>query len=103
QSFNDRHLKALGRVHDRAQALAAVEEAAQAFDTFNLDLMYALPGQTQAELEQDLATALDLAAPHISIYHLTIEPNTYFAKFPPVVPDQDTAYDMLDTISATTR
>jgi coproporphyrinogen III oxidase-like Fe-S oxidoreductase len=82
QSFNDRHLKALGRVHDSAQALAAVEEAARAFDTFNLDLMYALPGQTMAELEHDMATALALQSPHISIYHLTIEPNTYFAKFP---------------------
>lgn len=103
QSFNDRHLKALGRVHDRAQALAAVEEAAQAFDTFNLDLMYALPGQTMQELEQDLTTALDLNSPHISIYHLTIEPNTYFAKFPPVVPDQDTAYEMLDLVTAMTQ
>lgn len=103
QSFNDRHLKALGRVHDRAQALAAVQEAAQAFDTFNLDLMYALPGQTLAELAQDLSTALDLGSPHISIYHLTIEPNTYFAKFPPVVPDQDTAYEMLDAVTATTQ
>ena len=60
QSFNDEHLKALGRVHDRAQAIAAVEEAAAAFDTFNLDLMYALPGQTLAQLEQDLTQALAL-------------------------------------------
>ncbi len=103
QSFNDRHLKALGRVHDSAQALAAVEEAAQAFDTFNLDLMYALPGQTMAELEQDMATALALQSPHISIYHLTIEPNTYFAKFPPAIPDQDAAYDMLDRITELTQ
>jgi len=103
QSFNDRHLKALGRVHDRAQALAAVEEAGQAFETFNLDLMYALPGQTSDELQQDLDTALALQSPHISIYHLTIEPNTYFAKFPPVVPDQDTAYDMLDQVTAATQ
>lgn len=66
QSFNDRHLKALGRVHDRAQALAAVQEAAQAFDTFNLDIMYALPGQTLQELEQDMATALALAPPRPS-------------------------------------
>ncbi len=102
QSFNDAHLKALGRVHDRAQALAAVEEAAQAFDTFNLDLMYALPGQTMDALQQDLTTALALGSPHISIYHLTIEPNTYFAKFPPVVPDQDTAYEMLDLVTAAT-
>ena len=67
QSFNDGHLKALGRVHDRAQALAAVQEAAQAFDTFNLDIMYALPGQTLPDLEQDLQTALAFAPPHISI------------------------------------
>ena len=98
QSFNDQHLKALGRVHDRAQAIAAVEEAAQAFDTFNLDLMYALPGQSMKELEQDMQTALKLQPPHISIYHLTIEPNTYFAKFPPAIPEEDLAYDMLDKI-----
>ncbi len=102
QSFNDDLLKTLGRVHDRAQALAAVEEAAQAFDTFNLDIMYALPGQTLADLRQDMATALALAPPHISIYHLTIEPNTYFAKFPPVIPEDDTAYDMLDLITEMT-
>ncbi|WP_114974161.1 radical SAM family heme chaperone HemW [Rhodoferax ferrireducens] len=99
QSFNDDFLKTLGRVHDRAQALAAVEEAAQAFDTFNLDIMYALPGQTLADLKQDMATALALAPPHISIYHLTIEPNTYFAKYPPIIPEEDTAYDMLDLIT----
>lgn len=102
QSFNDDHLKALGRVHDRAQALAAVEEAAQAFDTFNLDIMYALPGQTMVQVGQDMATALEFAPPHISIYHLTIEPNTYFAKFPPVIPEDDTAYDMLDHITELT-
>ncbi|MEJ8846391.1 radical SAM family heme chaperone HemW [Variovorax rhizosphaerae] len=98
QSFNDEHLKALGRVHDRAQALAAVEEAASAFDTFNLDLMYALPGQSPAQLEADLTQALALAPPHLSVYHLTIEPNTYFAKFPPKVPEDDDAYAMLDRI-----
>jgi putative oxygen-independent coproporphyrinogen III oxidase len=103
QSFNDAHLKALGRVHDRAQAIAAVEEAASAFDTFNLDIMYALPGQSMESLEQDLATALALKPPHISIYHLTIEPNTYFAKFPPVVPEEDTAYAMLDRITELTE
>lgn len=102
QSFNDRHLEALGRVHNRAQALAAVEEAAQAFDTFNLDIMYALPGQTPAELEQDMRTALALQPPHISIYHLTIEPNTYFAKYPPPLPEDDTAYAMLDRITELT-
>ena len=102
QSFNDTHLAALGRVHDRAQALAAVEEAAQAFDTFNLDIMYALPGQTQEQVGQDIATALQFAPPHISIYHLTIEPNTYFAKYPPAIPEDDTAYAMLDHITELT-
>ena len=102
QSFNDAHLAALGRVHDRAQALAAVEEVARAFDTFNLDIMYALPGQTMHALEQDIAQALQFAPPHISIYHLTIEPNTYFAKYPPVIPEDDTAYAMLDRITELT-
>lgn len=102
QSFNDAHLTALGRVHDRAQALAAVQEAASAFDTFNLDIMYALPGQTLAQMEQDMQQALQLAPPHISIYHLTIEPNTYFAKFPPAIPEDDLAYAMLDRITEMT-
>ena len=102
QSFNDGHLKALGRVHDRAQALAAVEEAAGAFDTFNLDIMYALPGQTLEQVGQDIGTALQFAPPHISIYQLTIEPNTYFAKYPPSVPEDDTAYAMLDLITERT-
>ena len=102
QSFDDRFLKALGRVHDGAQARAAVQEAAESFETFNLDIMYALPGQTEADLIKDLETALSFKPPHISIYHLTIEPNTYFAKFPPVVPEEDTAYDMLDRITAMT-
>ncbi len=102
QSFNDAHLKALGRVHDRAQALAAVAEAADAFDTFNLDIMYALPGQTMEQVGEDMATALAFKPPHISIYHLTIEPNTYFAKYPPVIPESDTAYAMLDHITEIT-
>ncbi len=102
QSFDDAKLKALGRVHDRAQALAAVEEAAASFETFNLDLMYALPGQTLEELEADVTQALALLPPHLSIYHLTIEPNTYFAKFPPVTPPDDLAYAMLDRITEMT-
>ncbi len=103
QSFNDAHLKALGRVHDSAQAMAAVEEAAQAFDTYNLDIMYALPGQTLEQVEQDVTRALAFEPPHISIYHLTIEPNTYFAKFPPKVPEDDAAYAMLDRITEMTQ
>ncbi len=102
QSFSDDALKMLGRVHDRAQAIAAVEEAAQAFDTFNLDIMYALPGQDLVALRKDMALALTLAPPHISIYHLSIEPNTYFAKFPPQLPEEDTAYEMLDLITEMT-
>ena len=103
QSFNDAHLRALGRVHDRAQALAAVEEAAQAFETFNLDIMYALPNQTLEQVEDDIQTALQFAPPHISIYHLTIEPNTFFAKYPPALPEDDTAYTMLDRITELTE
>jgi putative oxygen-independent coproporphyrinogen III oxidase len=102
QSFNDAHLRALGRVHDSKQAIAAVEEAAASFETFNLDLMYALPGQTLEQLEADVTQALSLMPPHISIYHLTIEPNTYFAKFPPVIPPDDLAYAMLDRITEMT-
>ena len=102
QSFDDRFLSAIGRVHSGDQARAAVEEAAAAFETFNVDLMYALPGQSELDLARDLETALSFKPPHISIYHLTIEPNTYFAKYPPVVPEDDTAYDMLDRITAAT-
>lgn len=102
QSFNDAHLQALGRVHDRAQAIAAVQEAAQAFETFNLDLMYALPGQDIDGLDADLDQALALAPPHLSVYHLTIEPNTFFAKHPPALPEDDIAYAMLDRITERT-
>jgi putative oxygen-independent coproporphyrinogen III oxidase len=103
QSFDDEKLEAIGRVHDAAQAKAAVEEARDTFETFNLDLMYALPGQTLDELREDLAQALSFAPPHLSIYHLTIESNTWFATHPPVVPDDDTASDMLDLITAETE
>ena len=103
QSFDDAKLAALGRVHDGAQAVAAVHEARDAFDTFNLDLMYALPGQTRAEFAADLAQALAFEPPHLSIYHLTIEANTVFAKYPPPhLPDDDAAFDMLDHITERT-
>jgi putative oxygen-independent coproporphyrinogen III oxidase len=102
QSFDDDKLRRLGRVHDADQAMAALEEARACFDTFNLDLMYALPGQTLDELEADLAQALAFEPPHLSVYHLTIEPNTYFAKFPPAVPDDDLAFEMLDRITERT-
>jgi oxygen-independent coproporphyrinogen-3 oxidase len=98
QSFDDAALRRIGRVHDAAQARAAVEEAAEAFETFNLDLMYALPGQDLAALGRDLDAALAFAPPHLSVYHLTLEPNTQFARRPPVLPDDDTASTMLDAI-----
>ncbi|MFG6466325.1 radical SAM family heme chaperone HemW [Roseateles sp. BYS87W] len=103
QSFDDGQLKALGRVHSAAQAREALAEAAQAFDTFNLDLMYALPGQSLDDLAQELDTALSFRPPHLSIYHLTIEPNTVFAtRTPAGLPDPDLASDMLDLITAKT-
>jgi putative oxygen-independent coproporphyrinogen III oxidase len=98
QSFDDTALQRIGRVHDARQARAAVEEARDAFETFNIDLMYALPGQTLAQLHADLDVALGYQPPHLSIYHLTLEPNTFFAKHPPVLPDDDAASDMLDAI-----
>ena len=102
QSFDDAALVRIGRVHNAQQARAAVEEAAQAFDTFNIDLMYALPGQDLAALRRDLETALAFEPPHLSVYHLTLEPNTVFAKHPPVLPDDDLASDMLDLITQRT-
>ncbi len=98
QSFDEGLLQAIGRVHDAAQARAAVEVARASFDTFNLDLMYALPGQSLAMLDADLDAALSYAPPHLSIYHLTLEPNTRFASHPPPLPDADLASDMLDLI-----
>jgi oxygen-independent coproporphyrinogen-3 oxidase len=103
QSFDDAMLQAVGRVHDAAQARAAVAEAAAAFDTFNIDLMYALPGQSLEMLQRDLDTALSFAPPHLSIYHLTLEPNTRFATRPPEgLPDDDLASDMLDLLAQRT-
>ena len=102
QSFDDEALRRIGRVHDGDQARAAAEEAQQAFETFNLDLMYALPGQDLAALARDLEAALSFAPPHLSIYHLTIEPNTRFANAPPPLPDEDLSADMLDLIAERT-
>ncbi|MFN3861411.1 MAG: radical SAM family heme chaperone HemW [Roseateles sp.] len=103
QSFDDAQLKTLGRVHSAAQAREALAEAAGAFETWNLDLMYALPGQTLADLACELDTALAFKPPHLSVYHLTIEPNTVFAtRTPEHLPDPDLASDMLDLIIART-
>jgi oxygen-independent coproporphyrinogen-3 oxidase len=103
QSFDDAALRAIGRVHDGRQAHAAVQEAAAIFETWNIDLMYALPGQTLEALDADLDAALGYAPPHLSLYHLTIEPNTLFAKTPPKgLPDDDLAAAMLDRIAERT-
>ena len=96
QSFDEEKLKALGRIHDRAQAFAAIDIARRHFDNFNLDLMYALPGQSLAELQDDVEHALAARPPHLSLYQLTLEPNTVFAKHPPVLPDDDTSAAMHD-------
>jgi oxygen-independent coproporphyrinogen-3 oxidase len=91
QSFDAAALQRLGRIHDPAQAQAAIDAARAAFDNFNLDLMYALPTQTLAQAESDLHAALDCAPPHLSLYQLTIEQNTQFAAHPPTLPDEDAA------------
>ena len=98
QSFNGRHLKALGRIHDENEAMRAVEIAHANFDNFNLDLMYALPGQTLLEARQDIDRAMSFAPPHLSLYHLTMEPNTVFAKYPPPLPSDDESADIQDMI-----
>jgi len=102
QSFDDAALQRLGRVHSAEQARAAIDEARQAFDTFNIDLMYALPGQTLQQLQAELDEVLAFRPPHLSIYHLTLEPNTVFALHPPELPDDDLASDMLDLIAQRT-
>jgi oxygen-independent coproporphyrinogen-3 oxidase len=95
QSFNPKHLQALGRVHNQAEALKAAELARYAgFDNFNLDLMFGLPKQSLEEALADLQQALDLQPTHLSWYQLTLEPNTLFYKHPPVLPDDDLLVDM---------
>jgi len=98
QSFNAQHLRALGRIHDGDEARRAVDIAHANFDNFNLDLMYALPQQTLAQARADIETAIAYAPPHLSLYHLTLEPNTFFAKHPPIVTDDDASADMQDMI-----
>jgi len=96
QSFDDACLRQLGRIHDSQEAERAVKLAQDAgFDNFNLDLMYALPGQTLAMAEHDLRRAFALSPTHISHYQLTLEPNTlFFARPPSGLPDEDLAWDM---------
>ena len=98
QSFNPKHLKALGRIHDDQQAYAAIDIARAHFDNFNLDLMYGLPEQTLDEACADIEAALSFSPPHISAYHLTLEPNTYFHRYPPPLPDDDASARMQEAI-----
>jgi putative oxygen-independent coproporphyrinogen III oxidase len=101
QTFDDRQLKALGRIHGSAEAKAAARLAAEHFETFNLDLMYGLPGQTLDQALKDVETALEFGAPHLSCYQLTLEPNTRFAfEPPPNLPEGDLCADMQEAIEA---
>ncbi|MES2366910.1 MAG: radical SAM family heme chaperone HemW [Pseudomonadota bacterium] len=100
QSFDPGHLHALGRIHDDKEAHRAVEIAASTFDNFNLDLMYALPGQTLQQAQHDVDTALRYAPPHLSCYHLTLEPNTPFHAAPPALPNDDLSADMQQMVEA---
>jgi oxygen-independent coproporphyrinogen-3 oxidase len=101
QSFDDRRLRDLGRIHARDETLAAVEELRAArLDNFNLDLMYALPHQSVEDALADLEQALLLAPAHLSHYHLTLEPGTVFERRPPPLPDDETAYAMQDACQA---
>ncbi len=100
QSFNPRHLKALGRIHDDTQARRAIDIAREHFDNFNVDLMYGLPQQSVTEARADVEAALAFEPPHLSVYHLTLEPNTYFHRYPPPLPDDDSAAAMQADIEA---
>jgi len=94
QSFDDAHLRALGRIHSADEAKRAIAIAQQHFDNINLDLMYALPGQTLEQALQDVQAALSFAPQHLSCYHLTLEPNTLFYRNPPPLPDDDASSEM---------
>ena len=100
QSFNDEHLKALGRIHGAAEARRAAQLAGEHFDAFNLDLMYGLPGQIHEQALTDIETALSFSPSHLSCYQLTLEPNTRFAAFPPELPESDICADMQESIEA---
>ncbi|MBI3570535.1 MAG: oxygen-independent coproporphyrinogen III oxidase-like protein [Gammaproteobacteria bacterium] len=95
QSFDDDKLKVLGRIHGRAEALRATQAArAAGFDNFNIDLMFGLPGQTLEQALTDVRSAIAQQPTHLSVYQLTIEPNTLFHAKPPVLPDDDATWDM---------
>jgi putative oxygen-independent coproporphyrinogen III oxidase len=100
QSFNENHLKALGRIHNREQAIQAAELAINTFDQVNLDVMYALPEQALDQALHDAQMACDLKPAHLSFYHLTLEPNTPFHRTPPSLPDDDTSAEMQEQIES---
>ena len=100
QSFDPKQLAAIGRVHDAIEARRAAEAALSIFSNVNFDLMYALPEQSVAEAEADVAAALAFSPPHLSLYHLTLEPNTLFHRYPPSLPDDETAADIEDAVHA---
>jgi oxygen-independent coproporphyrinogen-3 oxidase len=100
QSFDPKHLQALGRIHDEREARRAIEIAREHFDNINLDLMYALPGQTPEEALADAEAAIGEGVAHLSFYHLTIEPNTHFYRHPPALPGEDASAAMQDAIAA---
>ena len=101
QSFDPSKLQALGRVHDADEARRAAEAALMIFDNVNFDLMYGLPQQTLQEARADLSAALAFMPPHLSFYHLTLEPNTLFHRYPPPLPDADAAADIEDAVHET--
>jgi oxygen-independent coproporphyrinogen-3 oxidase len=98
QSFDDRYLNAIGRIHDKGQALAAAELALKTFDRVNLDVMYALPNQSLEDALRDAKQACALEPSHLSFYHLTLEPNTPFHRTPPSLPDEDASAIMQERI-----
>ncbi len=101
QSFNDKHLMTLGRIHDSSAAINAITQAQKCFTQINLDIIYGLPNQTLHELQNDINKALSFQTTHLSFYNLTIEPNTEFNKKPPQnLPDNDLCYQMQDLIVA---
>jgi putative oxygen-independent coproporphyrinogen III oxidase len=100
QSFDDGKLASLGRVHGATEARAALAAALAIFPSVNVDLMYALPGQSAAEALSDVREAIAAGAPHVSAYHLTLEPDTHFFRFPPPLPEEDEAADMQEAIEA---
>ena len=99
QSFNKTHLKKLERIHSPKEAASAANLAVKIFDKVNIDLMFALPNQSLSDVKEDITKALEIGTSHISYYHLTIEPNTFFYKFPPQLPDEEKSAEIFDLIS----